>query len=338
MTLFWAGALALVTLLYVVLDGFDLGVGMILGATHSQDDRRRMLATISPVWDGNETWLVAAVVILFGCFSKVYAALFSAFYLPAALMLSALILRGVAFEFRNKTTRLRWVWDYAFTGGSILATFIQGMMVGQLAEGLPLTDGVYTSGPLLWLNPFSLLCGLGLCFGYMLLGATWLIAKCEGAVRARAYWLAAPLLAAVLGFLAVVFVYALATHLPIMARWVERPWLAVFPLIGLAAVIGLGVHLRDVMSHSPRETPDSQPFLMVSLLFLSAFLTMAASFWPYMVPFSLTIDQAASPHSSQAFMFWGIGIIFLPLTLVYALFSYRVFGGKIVDEAEHAHY
>jgi cytochrome d ubiquinol oxidase subunit II len=286
MTLFWVGALALTMLLYVVLDGFDLGIGMILGITRSEDDRRRMLATIAPVWDGNETWLVLAVVIIFGAFSKVYAALLSAFYLPIIMMLGALILRGVAFEFRNKTSRLRWVWDYAFTGGSIVATFMQGVMVGQLAQGLPLTDAVYTGSPLYWLNPF---------------------------------------------------VYALATHVPIMNRWLERPWLAVFPLIGACAVISLLLHLRDLMFHRRLQTPDRQPFIMVTLLFLSAFATLAASFWPYMVPFSLTIAQAASPHASQAFMFWGAGIVFLPLTLFYAVFSYRVFGGKIVDEPEHVH-
>jgi len=337
MTLFWVGALALTMLLYVVLDGFDLGIGMILGLTRSEDDRRRMLATIAPVWDGNETWLVLAVVIIFGAFSKVYAALLSAFYLPIVMMLGALILRGVAFEFRNKTSRLRWVWDYAFTGGSIVATFMQGVMVGQLAQGLPLADGVYMGGPLLWLNPFSLLCGLGLCFGYALLGLAWLIAKCEGVLRARAYWLLPLVLAAVLGFLAIVFVYALATHVPIMNRWLERPWLAVFPLIGACAVISLLLHLRDLMFHRRLQTPDRLPFIMVVLLFLSAFATLAASFWPFMVPFSLTIAQAASPHASQAFMFWGAGLIFLPLTLFYAVFSYRVFGGKIVDEPEHVH-
>jgi cytochrome d ubiquinol oxidase subunit II len=325
MTTFWAFALALVTLLYVVLDGFDLGIGIIFGVTRSPQDRLRMLAAISPVWDGNETWLVLAATILFGAFSKVYAALFSAFYLPVLFMVCALILRGVAFEFRYKTTRLRWVWDLAFTGGSWVATFMQGLTVGQLVQGLPLVNGAYVGGPLHWLNPFSALCGLGLCAGYALLGSAWLIAKCEGAVRARAYTLLPLLLATVLVFLVAVFVFALGKNLPIMNRWVERPWLAVFPAIGLAAVINLVLHLR-------RQDHDHVPFLMGALIFASAFGTLGASFWPYMIPFSMTIDQAANPQSSQAFMFWGAGIVVLPLTLIYTVLSYRVFRGKVSDE------
>jgi cytochrome d ubiquinol oxidase subunit II len=327
MTIFWVFALALVTLLYVVLDGFDLGIGIIFGVTRSQQDRQRMLSAISPVWDGNETWLVLAATILFGAFSKLYAALFSAFYLPVLFMVCALILRGVAFEFRYKTVRLRWIWDLGFTGGSWIAAFLQGFIVGQLVQGLPLVNGAYVGGPLHWLNPFSVLCGLGLCAGYAMLGAAWLIAKCDGALRARAYILLTLLLAAVLAFLAIVFVFALGKNLPVMHRWIERPWLGVFPAIGLAAVANLVLHLRH-------KDQDRVPFMMTALIFISAFGTLGASFWPYMIPFSMTIDQAANPQSSQVFMFWGAGVVALPLTLIYTVFSYRVFRGKMSDEGE----
>jgi cytochrome bd ubiquinol oxidase subunit II len=325
MTLFWVGALALVVLLYVLLDGFDLGVGILFGFARDERHRRQMLASVSPVWDGNETWLVLAITILFGAFSKVYSALLAAFYLPLTFMLGALILRGVAFEFRGKTTRMRWLWDRAFAGGSIGVAFLQGVAVGQLVLGLPLVDGAYAGARLEWFNPFALLCGLGLCLGYALLGATWLIRKCEGEVRERAYQVLPPLLGGVLIFLAAVFVLALAQHVAIMQRWVQRPWLAVFPLIGLSA---FGYLLRALR----RRRVDWRPFWMVALIFLSAFGTLAASFWPYMIPFSMTIDQAASPPASQAFLFWGAGLVVLPLSLIYTAFAYRVFGGKVVLE------
>ncbi|MGC1303778.1 MAG: cytochrome d ubiquinol oxidase subunit II [Caulobacteraceae bacterium] len=327
MTLFWVGALALVILLYVLLDGFDLGVGILFSFAQDQRHRRQMLAAISPVWDGNETWLVLAITILFGAFSKVYSALLAAFYLPLTFMLGALILRGVAFEFRNKTIRMRWLWDMAFAGGSTAAAFLQGVTVGQLVLGLPLVDGAYAGAPLEWLNPFALLCGLGLCLGYALLGATWLIRKCEGEVRERAYQALPLLLGTALVVLAAVFILALTQHVAIMQRWLQRPWLAVFPLMGLGAFSYL---LRALQ----RRRTDWRPFWMVALIFLSAFGTLAASFWPYMIPFSMTIDQAASPAASQSFLFWGAGLVVLPLTLIYTVIAYRVFGGKVILENE----
>jgi cytochrome bd ubiquinol oxidase subunit II len=324
--LFWVAALALVMLLYVLLDGFDLGVGILLGFTREENDKQRMLMSISPVWDGNETWLVIAATILFGAFSKVYAALLAAFYLPVVLMLCALILRGVAFEFRYKATKMRWFWDMTFAGGSCLAAFLQGVTVGQLVQGLPLVDGVYVGGPLHWFNPFSLLCGFGLCLGYALLGAAWLVSKCETELRERAYGYLPKLLVCVLVFLIAVFVLSLAKNLPIMHRWLERPYLAIFPFIGLMAVVTLVWAIRT-------KKYDELPFRMAATIFISAFGTLAASFWPYMIPFGITIDQAASPPASLNFMFWGAGIVVLPLTLGYTLIVYRVFGGKIIERA-----
>jgi cytochrome d ubiquinol oxidase subunit II len=324
--LFWVTALALVMLLYVLLDGFDLGVGILFAFTPEERDKRQMLVAISPVWDGNETWLVIAATILFGAFSRAYAALLAAFYLPVVLMLGALILRGVAFEFRDRARRMRWIWDMAFAGGSCLASFLQGVTVGQLVQGLPVVSGAYAGGPLHWLNPFSLLCGIGLCLGYALLGAAWLVGKCEGKLRTRAYGVLPWLLASVLVFLIVVFALSLAKNLPIMHRWLERPYLAVFPLIGLIAMLALVWAIRT-------KKRDGLPFKMAAMIFISAFGTLAVSFWPYMLPFGLTIDQAASPPASLHFMFWGAGIVVLPLTLGYTLIVYRVFGGKIIERA-----
>jgi cytochrome d ubiquinol oxidase subunit II len=327
MVMFWASLLAVSTLLYVLLDGFDLGVGMLFGLTREEERRRAMLGAVAPIWDGNETWLVVTAVILWGAFPVVYATLLSAFYLPLLVMLAGLILRGVAFEFRYKTERARWIWDWSFTGGSFAATFIQGMTVGALVEGLPIVNGQYAGGDFGWFSPFAALCGLGLCLGYALLGACWLVKKCETEVRDAA-WRQIPYLAVgVLVFLAIVFVYALAENLPLMSRWLDRPYLFVFPAISFAAAIVLAV--------SVRRRRDGWPFYMVALIFLSAFGTLAISFWPYMIPFVITVDEAAAPHSSLAFMFWGEGLFIFPLMLIYTAVSYRVFRGKVRTTAGH---
>src|ERR1700722_7779477 len=187
MVMFWVSLLAISILLYVLLDGFDLGVGILFGLTSSETRRRAMLGAVAPIWDGNETWLVVTAVILWGAFPVVYATLLPAFYLPLLVMLAGLILRGVAFEFRHKTERARWIWDWSFTGGSFAATFIQGLTVGALVEGLPIQNGEYSGGDFGWLSPFAVLCGIGLCLGYALLGACWLVKKCEGEVRDAAW-------------------------------------------------------------------------------------------------------------------------------------------------------
>ena len=217
MVMYWASLLAVGILLYVLLDGFDLGVGMLFGFARGDARRDAMLNAVAPIWDGNETWLVVTGVILWGAFPVVYATLLPAFYLPLLVMLAGLILRGVAFEFRNKTERMRWVWDASFAGGSFAAAFIQGMTVGALVEGLPIENGQYTGGDFDWFSPFAVLCGIGLCLGYAHLGACWLVKKCEGEIRDAA-WRQVPRLAAgVLVFLAIVFIYALAEHLQLMS-------------------------------------------------------------------------------------------------------------------------
>jgi len=327
MALFWTGILTISTLLYVLLDGFDLGVGILFGLTRDATRRRGMISAIAPVWDGNETWLVVTGVVLWGAFPIVYATLLSAFYLPLLLMLAGLILRGVAFEFRNKTERMRWIWDASFAGGSFVATLVQGMTVGALVEGLPIVNGQYTGGDFGWFSPFAVLCGIGLCVGYMLLGACWLVRKCEADIRDTAYRQIPYLSVSLLAFLIVVFAYALAKDLPVISRWLERPYLFVFPVIGVAAAIALAI--------SVRSRRDGPPFHMVTLIFAAAFGTLAISFWPYMIPFSITIDQAAAPHASLAFMFWGAGLFVFPLMLIYTAMSLTVFNGKVTSSDQH---
>jgi cytochrome d ubiquinol oxidase subunit II len=327
MVLYWAFVLAIATLLYVLLDGFDLGVGILFGLTHEETQRRAMLSAVSTIWDGNETWLVVTGVVLWGAFPVVYATLLSAFYLPLFAMIAGLILRGVAFEFRYKTERMRWIWDASFAGGSVLAAFMQGLTVGALVEGLPFVNGRYAGGDFGWLSPFAVLCGIGLCLGYCLLGACWLVRKCEADVRDAAYRLIPYLSLGLLVFLIAVFAYALAENLPIMDRWLERPYLFIFPAIGVAAAI--------VLSTSVRHRRDGPPFYMAATIFALAFSTLAISFWPYMIPFTITFEEAAAPHSSLAFMFWGEGLFVFPLMLLYTAISLRVFRGKVTSTAVH---
>jgi cytochrome bd ubiquinol oxidase subunit II len=246
-----------------------------------------------------------------------------AFYLPVLLMLAGLILRGVAFEYRHQTPSTRGIWDASFAGGSLVAAFMQGLMVGALVQGLSVADGRYAGGIFGWVSPFAVLCGIGLCIGYVLLGACWLLRKCDGEVREEAYRLIPYLSLALLVFLIVVFAYALAENLPVIQRWLERPYLFVFPFIGVLAAI--------VLAWSVQRRRDGPPFIMVTLIFLAAFCTLAISFWPYMIPFTVTIEQGAAPQSSLAFMFWFEGIIVFPLMLIYTAISLSVFRGKVAS-------
>jgi len=329
MVFFWVAFLAIVTLLYVLLDGFDLGIGILSAGARSDASRESMMNAIAPVWDGNETWLVATGVVLWGAFPVVYATLLSAFYLPLLLMLAGLILRGVAFEFRHRTERWRWIWDTSFAAGSLVAAFMQGVTVGALVEGLPIVNGRYVGGEFGWLSVFALLCGVGLCAGYSLLGASWLVRKCDGDVREFAYRLIPRLSIGLFLFLVVVFVFALFEDLRIMDRWIERPYLLAFPAIGAVAAIRLATSIQ--------RRRDRTPFEMVALIFATAFATLAISFWPYMIPFSITIDAAAAPHSSLAFMFWGVGLFVFPLTLLHTAINYSVFKKGPVTPSSEPH-
>ena len=326
MVMFWVTLLAVSILIYVLLDGFDLGVGMLFGVASDEARRHAMMSAVAPVWDGNETWLVVSGVILWGAFPVVYSILMSAFYLPVLLMLAGLILRGVAFEFRYRAERLRWIWSASFAGGSLVAAFTQGLMVGALVQGLPISDGRYVGGEFGWFSPFAVLCGIGLCVGYALLGTCWLVRKCEDEVRDDAYRLIPYLSAALLVFLIVVLVYALADNFRVMTRWLDRPFLFVFPAAGMLAAITLAASIQ--------RRQDALPFVMVAIIFAAAFGTLAISFWPYMVPFSITVEQAAAPHSSLAFMFWGAGLFVFPLMLLYTAISLTVFRGKVVTSAK----
>ena len=319
--IFWAALIAFAILIYVLLDGFDLGVGILFGTTRDEGYRATMMKAIAPVWDGNETWLVLIGASLFGAFPMVYAIFLPALYLPVALLLFGLIFRGVAFEFRYRARGMRWLWDLGFFLGSLIVAFVQGAAIGTMVQELPVVDGRFAGGSFGWLSPFSVLCGVGLVIGYALLGASWLVLKTEGALRDWAYGWIRLLLIGVLAFLVLAFVFALAKHLRVMDRWLEAPWLLVLPATGALAAYGLwrGIERRR----------DWLPYAMSVVIFVAAFLTLAGSFWPYMIPFSVTIWDAAAPPQSLTFLFYGAGIIVFPVVLIYTVAVYWIFRGKV---------
>jgi cytochrome d ubiquinol oxidase subunit II len=319
LALFWAGVLACSILIYVFLDGFDLGVGVLFGTTRSEAHRVRMMNTIAPFWDGNETWLVVIGAGLFAAFPDVYAVFLGAFYFPVLLLLFGLIFRGIAFEFRFRSERMRHVWDWGFVLGSTVVAFVQGAAVGAMMRGIPVVDGQYTGGPFGWLHPFTILTGIGLVLGYALLGACWLVLKSEGELRDWAHrrirWLAASVLAVLFLAFTVTFDYSVLARSNLYAR----PWALVFPVIGALALAGIAAGMG--------RQRDGLPFAMTALFFLASFLTLGVMFWPYMIPYSLTVAGTAAPDASLRFLFYG-GVVVLPVIVAYTIGVYWVFRGK----------
>ncbi len=247
----------------------------------------------------------------------------SAFYLPILMMLVALILRGVAYEFRYKAGRtMRRVWDVGFIAGSYVAPFVQSVTVGAFVAGVPIENGRFVGGAFFWAHQLALTCGVGLCIGYAMTGSCWLVGKTDGRVREFAYRLLPYLASALLVFLAMSLVISLTRHLQVMDRWEQRPMLALFPLAGLLGGAGLACGWK--------QHRDYWLFLCGEVIFAAAFGTLAVSFLPYMIPFTVTIEQAAAPPSSLSFMFWGAGIIVLPLTLAYTAAVYFI-RGRVTD-------
>jgi cytochrome d ubiquinol oxidase subunit II len=278
-----------------------------------------MMAAIAPFWDGNETWLVVVGTSLFAAFPTAYAVFLPAFYLPVLLLLFGLMFRGVAFEFRHAGARR--LWHTGFYLGSAVAAFVQGAAVGAMIRGIPVANGQYAGGAFEWLAPLPMLCGIGLVLGYALLGAGWLVLKCEGALRdwarRRIPWLAI----AVLVVLAVAFAEAVAERGRIATDLDDRSWGLIFPAIGLLAMAGvfLGVRRRR----------DGLPFVMTVVFFVAAFLTLAVLFWPYMIPYRITVANAAAPDASLSFLFWG-AIVVLPVIAMYTITVYWLFRGKLI--------
>lgn len=327
----WFAIIVFATLMYIVMDGFDLGIGILFPIIKSTQERDVMMNTVAPVWDGNETWLVLGGAGLFGAFPLAYAVIADALAIPLTLMLIGLIFRGVAFEFRFKATEAhRSFWDKSFIGGSLLATFSQGVAVGAMLNGFQVKNRTFAGSAMDWLTPFTLFCGLGLVIAYALLGCTWLIMKTEHDLHKKMSSLASPLLCLLLVIFGGISLWTPYTHEAIADRWFSLPnifWFLPVPLLVLACAWGI---VRAV-----RREAHYAPFLLTLGLIFLGFSGLGISIWPNIIPPSVTIWAAASPPQSQAFMLVG-SLLIIPVILVYTLWSYYVFRGKTrIGEGYH---
>ena len=327
----WAAILALSVFMYVLLDGFDLGVGIL--ARHAPDDSARdlMMNSVAPIWDGNETWLVMGGLALLSAFPLAFAILLPALYFPLLLMLLGLIFRGVAFEFRVMPGTRKRVWGHAFHWGSVVATFAQGVVLGNCVQGIPVEGRHFAGGSFDWIRPFPLLVGLGLIAGYGLLGACWLVLKTEGELQRWARRRARALLFGVLAFIAMVSVWTPLMQPRVLERWFSWPniaWFSPVPVITAATAWWLWRSLE--------RRRDLAPFLAAMGLFVLCYLGLAISIWPMVIPYSVSLWDAAASPGSHAFL--ALGTVFLlPIITMYTAWSYWVFRGKVrADTGYHS--
>lgn len=330
LALVWAGLIAFAVLAYVVLDGFDLGIGILFPFLGSDAERDLAMNSVAPVWDGNETWLVLGGGGLFAVFPLAYATILPALYAPLTAMLLGLIFRGVSFEFRGRAERGRIVWDIGFFGGSLVAALAQGIALGALVQGIEVEARTYVGGWWDWLTPFSLLTGAALVVGYTLLGATWLVMKTEGALADFARRVAR---GSAYGTLALIGAVSLATPFlnPVyLERWFAWPS-ALFSIIVPLLVLATMYWLLTGLSRGA----EARPFIGALLLFVLCYLGILISFFPYIVPPGITLWQAAAPDSSLAFLLVGAAVL-IPVILAYTGYAYWVFRGKVdPDEGYH---
>jgi cytochrome bd ubiquinol oxidase subunit II len=325
----WAALLAFAVLAYVVMDGFDLGVGILFPAFDKGADRDKAMNSIAPVWDGNETWLILGGGGLFAAFPLAYAILMPAVYTPLIAMLLGLVFRGVAFEFRWRTVRAKPAWDIAFFGGSLLAAFSQGVILGAILQGVAVEGRAYAGGWWDWLSGFSLLTGASVVVAYALLGATWLNMKTEGALQAKAR-----LIAPWMAVLTLIAIGAVSLATPFLQAEYYARWFA-WPQIVLTAPVPVLVAVSAAaLFWSLHKGREVAPFLLSLALFVLTFAGLGISLYPYIVPDSVTIWEAAAPASSQIFMLIGAGVM-IPIILAYTGYAYWVFRGKVRDEGYH---
>ncbi len=322
----WAGIIAFAVLTYVVLDGFDLGIGILFPFHPAEEDRNVMMNSVAPVWDGNETWLVLGGGGLFAVFPLAYAVVMPALYMPIILMLLALVFRGVAFEYRWRTERWKPVWDVGFAAGSTIAALMQGIALGALVQGIEIDGRAYAGGWWDWLTPFSLLTGVAVVVGYALLGATWLVLKTEGDLHDRMREQGRPLAIATLGFIGLVSLLTPFQDVEYFRRWFAWPGIVLSLPVPLLVAVAAWKLLSGL-----RHGNDLTPFLAAQSLFILSFAGIGISFYPHIVPPALTIADAAAPDSSLLFALVGT-VILVPLILAYTAYAYWVFRGKIDPE------
>lgn len=323
----WTVILAISVFMYVLLDGFDLGVGMLFPFAPDDAGRDAMMSSVAPVWDGNETWLVLGGIGIFAAFPKAFTIIFPALYFPILAMLLGLVFRGVAFEFRPTATAGSRHWDRAFFGGSLVATFAQGCILGQFVLGFRVTGTQFSGSAFDWVHPFVLAVGAGLVFGYVLLGSTWIVMKTEGALREWAQRVARVGLFGVVAFIAMVSVWTPLLQERIAERWFSWPnivWFSPVPVVTGLLVLGLWRALA--------RGRDVAPFIFAMGLFAMCYLGLAVSLFPYIVPHALTLWDAAGAPQAQAFLLVGT-LFLLPVIFAYTAWSYWVFRGKVRADA-----
>jgi cytochrome d ubiquinol oxidase subunit II len=328
--LIWYGLIFTAIFLYVLLDGFDLGVGVLFPFAPSDQCRNLLMNSIAPFWDGNETWLVLGGGGLFAAFPLAYAVLMPALYIPVIIMLLGLIFRGVAFEFRFKAPgKSRRIWDVSFHFGSLVAAFTQGAILGAVVQGIQVEGRSYAGGAFDWLNAYSVMAGVALIFGYALLGATWLVMKTEDETQAWARKCASYVVGYVAIFLAIVSISMPIMNTEIRTLWFSVPNFFFLLPIPLASLVLLITIWRDL--HAGREY---RPFFMSFGVFLTGYLGIAISTWPYIVPFKITFRQAAAVPESQSLLLVGTAFM-LPVVLAYIGYCYYVFRGKASHESAY---
>ncbi|TVP59070.1 MAG: cytochrome d ubiquinol oxidase subunit II [Halomonadaceae bacterium] len=328
LNLIWAGIIAFGIIMYVLMDGFDLGVGILFPFAPDNDARDVMMNSVAPVWDGNETWLILGGAGLLAAFPLVYSIILPALYIGVFLMLAGLIFRGVAFEFRFKAKSSRYLWDWSFAGGSSLAAFAQGAVVGSYIEGYNTVDKVFVGGPFDWLTPFTVLTGFGLMAGYALLGSTWIIMKSEGYIQRWAYRITPYLVMVVLGVFAIISLWT-----PFVDELVQHRWLSYFHIIGILPTLAVLCAWKII--HYVRKRQEGVPFVATMGMFVFTFLGLLVSKWPYVVPPNYTLYDAASAPESQLFLLVGL-LFVVPVVVAYTAWSYWIFRGKVrVGEGYH---
>lgn len=320
----WAVIIFFGVMMYVVMDGFDLGIGMLYPFVPAREDRDVMMNTVAPVWDGNETWLVLGGAGLFAAFPLAYSIILSALYLPLIFMLLGLIFRGVAFEFRFKALdHERHIWDKAFIGGSVVAAFFQGVTLGAYIDGIAITNREFSGGAFDWLAPFPLFTGLGVVVAYTLLGSCWLIWKTEGNLQKRMLEVTKPLAWVILAVIVIISIWTPLTHAEIAQRWFTLPnlfWFLPVPLL-----VGLSMLL---LLRALKRGPDVAPFLYALCIAFLGYIGLAISLWPNVIPPHISIWDAAAPPQSQLFALVGT-LIIIPVILAYTAWAYYVFRGKV---------
>ena len=320
----WAFIIAFAVFVYVVMDGFDLGLGILFPLFPKKSDRDVIMNSVAPVWDGNETWLVLGGGGLFAAFPLAYAVLMPALYTPIIVMLLGLVFRGVAFEFRWRTRPSeRNRWDIPFFAGSLLAALAQGIALGAILQGIHVEGRHYAGGWWDWLTPFSILTGIAIVIGYALLGATWLIMKTDGPLRDKAYHLSWFLLFAMIGAIGAVSAATPFLHIQYTERWFSWPNIILTAPVPVAVAAVTALLLRSLANKW-----DYQPFFLTLTLFALSYAGLGISMWPFIVPQSITIWQAAAPENSQIFMLVGVAVL-IPLILGYTGWAYYVFRGKV---------